>query len=167
MQLVTKLFPAWFDNSLAQVDLNQEKFDKSPGLRERYQRNYKLRFDAKHCVSRVEWKAAAGHRSRYRSHLPSGSGSRLLMGGGVFRSHLPSGGSSRLFCFHLPSDSGSRLLTGGRSAATVCSREILRTLQELASGAEVKLQTERKTRSLPKRHRIATVFNSPRSPRNG
>ncbi|KAJ1095977.1 hypothetical protein NDU88_001126 [Pleurodeles waltl] len=52
----TKLFPAWLGNSLAQVGTNQGKFVMAPGLREEYQRNYKLRFDDKHCVSSVKWK---------------------------------------------------------------------------------------------------------------
>ncbi|KAJ1110126.1 hypothetical protein NDU88_007481 [Pleurodeles waltl] len=52
----TKLFPAWFSNTLHRVDLDPDRFDKAPSLRDKYQRNYKLRFDAKHCVGKVRWR---------------------------------------------------------------------------------------------------------------
>ncbi|KAJ1210033.1 hypothetical protein NDU88_005401, partial [Pleurodeles waltl] len=53
----TKLFPARFNNTLVQAKKDPSRFDKAPSLRERYQRNYKLRFDIKHGVAKVGWKA--------------------------------------------------------------------------------------------------------------
>ncbi|KAJ1165254.1 hypothetical protein NDU88_005682 [Pleurodeles waltl] len=51
-----KCFQHGLKNRLGQEDLDQEKFNKVPDLRENYERKYKLQYDYRYGVSNVKWR---------------------------------------------------------------------------------------------------------------